>query len=302
MDWRLTEKNAGGGLDPDARRALEQRVDEIFFDYREARLWKKEALDHLYLCWLRATLGIEDGEAVAYEPVPASLASEGMEEMARARARGAAYTLLAAAFNEPDSSFSVQVAGGDYLRELEWALAPWRDLRPVREGMAALAEAGTMSAGTKDITRMLQSAYTALFLDSQLPFIPAYESVYRGERQVMGACADAVRREYAAAGLGVVGAEMPDHISHECEFMAHLAAAEAEGLLTGDAQAVDQARRASVRFLRQHLLPWGARLCTDMQVVTSSKFYSAISMCLYGFLCAELDYAGIAGGPQAARD
>ncbi|MHB8966759.1 MAG: TorD/DmsD family molecular chaperone [Thermoleophilia bacterium] len=273
------------------RQALEDRVDELFFDYREARFWKKEALDHLYLSWLRATLDVETEGIVAYEKVPASMATGGLDSAGRARSRSDAYCLFAAAFNEPDTDLVLCLSEGNFRSQLAASLEPWSDLRPVSEGLVLLAEVERQCREQPgSAADELLTGYTSLFMDSRLPFIPPYESVYRGERQVMGECAVAVQKSYAQVGLGVVGAELPDHIMHECEFMAYVCRDEGDALAAGDASLAESLDAQGRRFLEEHLLPWGARFCSDIQTIGPIRFYDAISLAFYGFLSAEADY------------
>lgn len=275
----------------DERKALEERVDELFFDYREARFWKKEALDHLYLSWLRATLDVDAEGMVVYEKVPAAMSTGGLDCARRARARADAYCLFAAAFNEPDTDLVACLSQGNFRNRLEEALEPWNDMQPVSDGLALLATAERRcQERAESAADELLTGYTGLFLDSKLPFIPPYESVYRGERQVMGQCAIAVQKSYAKVGLGVVGAELPDHIMHECEFMAYICRDEGEALAAGDAKLAESIGAEGRRFLAEHLLPWGARFCSDIQAIVPVAFYQAISLAFYGFLSAEADY------------
>lgn len=290
MKRRRIKKDAANGFSA-GRKALEERVDELFFDYREARVWKNEALDHLYLSWVRATLEVDSEDMVAYEQVPAAISTGGLDGARRAWARADAYCLFASAFTEPDTELVACLSQGNFRSQLEEALEPWNDMQPVSDGLALLAEVECRCQETAESAAdELLTGYTSLFLDSRLPFIPPYESIYRGERQVMGQCAIAVQKSYAKVGLGVVGAELPDHIMHECEFMAYVCRDEGEALDAGDLKLAESIDAEGRRFLEEHLLPWGARFCSDIQAIDPVPFYQAISLAFYGFLSAEADY------------
>jgi len=104
----------------------------------------------------------------------------------------------------------------------------------------------------EDRSSELALAYTRLFLGPQKPLAYPYESVYV-EGQLGGMTCGQVTRCYAEAGLKLMSSmrEMPDHISVELAFMAHLAAQEE--------QAPDQAklwRQRQRRFLLDHLARW----------------------------------------------
>ncbi|HLA98855.1 MAG TPA: molecular chaperone TorD family protein [Anaerolineales bacterium] len=104
----------------------------------------------------------------------------------------------------------------------------------------------------EDNSSELAQAYTRLFVGPNKPVAYPYESVYF-EGQLGGMTCEQVSRCYAEAGLRLKTSksEMPDHISVELAFMAHLAAQEEQA--TGQSQVWRQRQR---RFLRDHLARW----------------------------------------------
>jgi TorA maturation chaperone TorD len=96
-----------------------------------------------------------------------------------------------------------------------------------------------------------------------MPFIPPYESIYLGERRLMGETVGKVVQYYKRFGLYAEG-EMPDHIAHECEFMAILYEKD-ESLLARE-------------FLREHLLKWGWMFFEDLLTLAKLDFYKGIAL------------------------
>jgi len=103
--------------------------------------------------------------------------------------------------------------------------------------------------------------YTEIFLEPSLPFIPAYESIYRSEKQVMGNTTIEVRKFYENNGFET-STELPDHISNELEFMEFLCR--------------KNDKEIQKKFLDNHLLGWVHNFCEDLSAVaksSGSKFY-----------------------------
>ncbi len=123
----------------------------------------------------------------------------------------------------------------------------------------------------------LRTVYTRLIYDTNLPFVPPYESVYCNERRVMWKPAGAVADDYRAAGLGIDGAELPDHIALECEFVALLAGREADAWQAGQREEARQIWGTTNRFLSEHVLSWGGKFCADLLALAQVDFYRAVA-------------------------
>lgn len=92
--------------------------------------------------------------------------------------------------------------------------------------------------------------YRQLFTGPGRPRLALYESLYRHGR-LLGPVTFTLQALYRAAGLEVVGAELPDHASVELAFLAYLAEREASE--------PDQAaawRQTARQFLRRHAGRW----------------------------------------------
>lgn len=115
----------------------------------------------------------------------------------------------------------------------------------------------------------LALAYTRLFLGPRKPIAYPYESVHV-EGQLGGITCEQVRRCYADAGLRMRSTEreMPDHISVELAFMAHLAEREEK-----DADQAQVWRRRQRRFLLDHLARWLPTFWQKIESSTTHPYY-----------------------------
>lgn len=114
-----------------------------------------------------------------------------------------------------------------------------------------------------------QAAYTRLFVIPGRATISPYESVHR-EGRLMGQAAEKASASYAEADLQLPShlGELPDHISTELAFMAHLADQENK-----DPQGADRWRARQLAFLEQHLAQWVPGLCARILANDAHSFY-----------------------------
>lgn len=115
----------------------------------------------------------------------------------------------------------------------------------------------------------LRLAYTRLFLGPGRPVAHPYESVYI-DGHLVGESTQQVVTCYTEAGLQVcyTDPELPDHISLELAFMAHLVMQEetdSEDALTW--------RERQHRFLDQHLSRWLPSFCERIERSDAHPFY-----------------------------
>ena len=144
----------------------------------------------------------------------------------------------------------------------------------------------------KDLLDTLEKEYTNIFFDTYMPFIPPYESIYRGKKHVMSEYAQDVESIYMNHGLWVEpGADMPDHISHECEFISILCEKESCSLKDSEKEGYKAVRE---EFMRSHLLVWATMFCCDLKALAKSDFYKGIS--LIGKEFFDLEYTVIYNG------
>jgi TorA maturation chaperone TorD len=242
-----------------------RELARLFVDRRDVKFWQNEGPRHNYLYWVRAMLS-EEAEPPPRVPRTVARPQSEADHHRFARARREAYGFLARAFEYPTDSFLADITTPAYLEAIAAAFRQLAGGDDVNEGLALWRQAAANGRppliGEYGLSP-LRAAYTRLIYDTELPFVPPYESVYGNERHVMGKPAGAVADDYRAAGLGIEGAEMPDHIALECEFVSLLAGREAEAWETGRREEARQWGATTGRFLRDHVLSWGGKFCAD---------------------------------------
>jgi TorA maturation chaperone TorD/Pyruvate/2-oxoacid:ferredoxin oxidoreductase delta subunit len=106
----------------------------------------------------------------------------------------------------------------------------------------------------------LEQEFTRLFLGPGRPVAHPFESVYR-EGRMMGDTTLDVQRRLASEGLTPDARTLPDHVSIELAFMAHLAACEARAWEDGDGDGARDYLARQESFLYDHLLRWLPQFC-----------------------------------------
>lgn len=187
-------------------------------------------------------------------------------------------------------------------------------------GAAALADAAaalTADAGTDLAGRAralavepapplsaLAEAYGRLFGHTARGLCPPYETEY-GEDSLFEPPREMsdLSAFFRAFGLALrPGAgERPDHLACECEFLLVLARKEAYALEAGDPEMLEETRRATRAFLRDHLGRWapgfGARLARE----EAGGFFGALGALCAAVVAAECRRFGVPAGPQFLR-
>ncbi len=128
----------------------------------------------------------------------------------------------------------------------EWMAAPGREwpLFEIAAGLGPTSEAArraveALAEVRAESTEGRRARYTALFVGAGQPRFWLYESATLTGR-ILGPATFAVEKLYRAAGLDLVGAELPDHASLELAFLAHLAAIEQDATLLAERQFIEQ--------------------------------------------------------------
>ena len=94
--------------------------------------------------------------------------------------------------------------------------------------------------------------------------------------------------ERAGFALAPGHRDLPDHVSVELEFMARMAAREAEAIEAGDAAAAAQCRWIQKEFLETHLGRWLPRFCGHAAEHAQLSFYRELARLAGHFLDSEL--------------
>ncbi len=186
---------------------------------------------------------------------------------------------------------------------------PSRDLlhRIKDPGFAEVLEAAGAHLGEElarqpeeDLLEDLAVEYTRLFLGPGRHVRPYAATYLDGAgASLCGPTTVWVRGFMARAGFAFAPGhrDLPDHVSLEMEFMARMAAREAEAVEAGDASAARQSRRIQSEFLT-HLGRWLPRFCGHAAEHAELSFYRELARLTGHFLDSEL--ASFAGGEESA--
>ncbi len=183
------------------------------------------------------------------------------------------------------------------------------------EGAGALAEAAgaldsanasticyaalRLSAGRASLP-MLSDTFLRLFGHTAHGPVPPYETEYGAEAlfqqpQELGDLAGF----YLAFGLTMNPAqhERSDHVSCECEFLSFLCLKEAYALEKGDVAMLEEVRKATRLFLRDHLGRFVPAFTRKLGTEGRGTFYGALGELCLSFVTDECAWLGVALGP-----
>lgn len=184
------------------------------------------------------------------------------------------------------------------------------------EGISALADAAAVldakdgSALAQAVRNLpifnlslagLSSAYRQLFGHTARGAVPPYESEYGSEAlfqqpQELGD----LMGFYLTFGLKLneTEHERPDHVSCECEFLSFLALKEAYALENGDRSMLDETRKATRLFLRDHLGRFAPAFAKRISRENPAGFYGTLGELCYAFVSQDCARIGVSVGPE----
>jgi len=171
------------------------------------------------------------------------------------------YRLLAALYRYPLREETLEA-----LRSLSWEQddAVAEALRQVQSALDTPLNEAALERLNVEMTRLMEGPGVT-------PAVP-YASYYLHGQQLMGPSAQAARRIYLEWGVAPEqGTIPPDHIALELGFLSFLA----EQTLEDDKR--QDALRASLVFLREHLLPWLPQFCAALETSAREPFFGALS-------------------------
>ncbi len=238
----------------------QSEIDLLYSDPQVIDFWKSEGQRYDYLYWVRAMIH-RNVEAVRVDPCVLPVVDDPAELDGQ---RMTAYIVLEELLENPTKDLAERIASGalvESLRALPLALSGHNS---IDEGLTELA---MLQWQDKDkLLNEIRMEYARIIYDSFFPYVAPYESIYLGDRQVQGDRTGQVYQSYNAAGLKAEG-EFPDHIMHECAFIAELIRRRLE---EGEESAV-KAQDHEDRFLATHLLPWATRFGHDFTRIASMR-------------------------------
>jgi len=247
-----------------------------FYDPELGKDWKGFIKKYHYLFWINS-MNMKDVEQwakyvgdkkpyVEHEPLYPS--DEG--EFAKVEnLRKEAYLYMFRSFVEPTAELSWKVQKGEYLdRVLEIFDQLFQD-ENIDEGAKLLKGMSQVFAEVKPrkFQKELEAERFTIFEDNLLPYLSAYESVYRSEKQIMGELTQEVKDSYHQTGYTVSrlrGNIPPDEAKIEIEFMLRLIDMEIGAWKAGDKEKAAQYLKFQKDFLHHHLIQWIPYLCQDI--------------------------------------
>ncbi len=249
---------------------------KAFIDPDLAEEWKKFQKKYPYLFWVRA-MNIKDerewlkflkGREPDLECSPVLPGNAG-EFAGIATARRDAYFHIARSFSEPGQGLVGLLLNGDFVSAVESSVGTLAPESKTREGLKLLREYLSHVNGERQdrVLERLRDEHLTIFYDSFFPWLSCYESVYRGEKQIIGDLTAMVKDSYEEAGFSLTceyGNDPPDDAKIELEFMYRLCEEELESWRKGDKGAALGYLEMQRKHLHQHVIEWIPYLCDDL--------------------------------------
>ena len=147
----------------------------------------------------------------------------------------------------------------------------------------------------EDIEQLLQVDWTRLFRGVQRGYgpQPPYEGLYLGEGEADLGILASVARSYAECGIGPTeGANRPDYIGLEFEFLRYVCEQQAEAWEKGDGARVQCWQSAENDFLRNHLGRWAPIYCDRAIEEARTGFYRGFAHVAKGVIAEMQSHPG----------
>ncbi|MBI2361510.1 MAG: molecular chaperone TorD family protein [Deltaproteobacteria bacterium] len=229
--------------------------------------------------------------------IPESRINHDLSEVDLALCRATLFGALALGFRSPTEETLARLASRESAATLAQAAAL---LEAGSDGGLTASVAGlTTAEGTA--VRELSDSYLRLFGHTARGAVPPYETEYGTEAlfQQPHELGD-LMGFYEAFGLTLSTEEheRPDHLSCELEFLSFLALKEAYALERGEASMLEETRKATRLFLRDHLGRFLPGFANKLARQDPRGFYGRLGGLCYGFVMQECARFGIPRGPD----
>ena len=145
-----------------------------------------------------------------------------------------------------------------------------------------------------NLLETLANEYTRLFVGPG-PHVSLYGSVYSikegDDARLWGKSTTGVKKFIEASGLKFAEnyGGIPDRLSIELEFMAHLIRAEEEAREKKDLATVDTLRSVQKRFMKEYLMSWFPNFVTEVEKFKPHPFYGCLTSFCLEWLNSELN-------------
>jgi len=222
-------------------------------------------------------------------------------EVDLALCRSALYEALALGFRLPTAETILRLASPDGAAALADA-ASFLD-EAWGTGLAPLVHRLPVSPCPSS-SETLQTSFRRFFGHTARGPVPPYETEY-GEDSVFLPAQEMsdLGAFYQAFGLArhPSAHERIDHIACECEFLLVLTRKEAYALMQSHAAMLEETRRATRLFLRDHLGRWAPAFGRRLAREDRGGFHGALGELLVAFVTQECARLGIPVGPELLR-
>jgi TorA maturation chaperone TorD len=205
--------------------------------------------------------------------------------LAVAQARRSVYEMLSAYYLElPDQRMVNSIFDPDFDRRLS-AVASVFETGEMQEGLRLISNfiSSFRNQSQEEVLRRIAIDRTRLFrgISEKHSPPPPYESFYREQK----ASAE-VYRFYSRLGVTLPEewTESPDYLGIEIDFMRLLCQSEEEAWLNKQPEKALELLKASMDFLKDHLLKWAPSFLDKMYEMADLDFYRGLAKLTSGFL------------------
>jgi len=217
----------------------------------------------------------------------------------QARARAAAYGLIALGFQYPDQDTTATLA--DPERWAHWPVVLGESDGSLETLVQSVRDAvGERAAGSGDAFTDWQHRYDDLFGHAVRGACSAFEMEY-GRNEIIRQASDLADLAgfYRAFGLEMASDAIgrPDHISAECDFLSALCLKEAYACDRGETEHVEICLDAQRSFLRDHLARWLPAFAHHVQESDDTGLFGVLARFADMFVKTECDRFDIHAGP-----
>ena len=221
-----------------------------------------------------------------------------MSETDVALCRATLYSALALGFRRPTEETVTRFASEDNLAALAEAASVLD-----RDGGSELTLAARgLAAAKRGPAKAWVELFDLLFGHTARGEVPPHETEYGAEAlfqqpQEMGD----LMGFYSAFGLTLNASEheRPDHIGCECEFASFLALKEAYALEHAEPVILEETRKATRLFLRDHLGRFAPAFTRKLAQEAGANFYGALADLCYRLVTLDCARFGVPSGPQS---
>lgn len=195
------------------------------------------------------------------------------------------YGCLSLCFDYP-SRVLVEAEAAEIISETFGALARYEleSLAPEVDNFRFALSNGEKSDAVRLVE--LEVEYSRLFVGPYKPLVYPCESIFLEAYRRGATGGQYLVEAYRQEGLGLTSdfKELPDHISAEFEFMAHLCSKEIEADEAGRWQSAFNYEDKQEAFIKEHIIVWVPAFLQIIERATTSDFYKSLARIAWQFI------------------